>query len=74
MPFRINLYGPIRDRAHPSEIAAERPAFVTRHHESAYEPIASETEGQQTVIRGQEGDSRCGEFNAALRRGAHGNR
>jgi len=74
MGYRPNLYGTIRDRCHPSEIAAERPALATRIHENAYDPIVADVDGQQSSIRGSEEESPCAKFNDALRRGAHGDR
>lgn len=79
--------GLIRDKTYPSEIAAQRPALVTRIHcEISWR---DEREMREGTIRGDQGlelnapyeesgprqgditESRCDEFNHALRSG-HG--
>lgn len=85
--YKPRQNGLIRDKIYPSEIAAQRPAFVTRIHcEIGYQ---EEREAERGTIRGDQGfdpyppheedgpragditESRCAEFNRALRSG-HG--
>lgn len=64
MAYKPLESGNIRDKTYPSQIAAERPALVTRIQcEESGEPSES--------IRGREGDDRVAEFNRRLRAG-HG--
>lgn len=87
MAYKPNARGLIRDKAYPSEIAAQRPALATRIHcEIDYR---EEREMEKGSIRGDQGldlhghfeetgpkhgditENRVAEFNRALRSG-HG--
>lgn len=79
MAYKPNPYGMIRDKAYPSEIAAQRPICATRIHceENPHqEPDARQEslermEETEPSIRGTIRDNRVEMFNHALRSG-HG--
>ena len=71
MAYKPNPHGPVRDKTYPSQIAAERPAFVTRIH--CEEPV----EPEETLRGGEKAEhtsERVALFNRQLRGGAHGDR
>jgi hypothetical protein len=63
MAYKINPMGLIRDKAYPSEIAAERPLCATRIH------CEEENESHGSSIRGSSGESMCERFQRQLRGG-----
>jgi hypothetical protein len=81
MAYRPRPYGLVRDKAYPSEIAAQRPALATRIHCEAEtsslspdSPDHSEFEGEESPsksVRGDKSRDMCDWFNRALRSG-HG--
>ena len=66
MAYKPKAYGNIRDKIYPSQIAAERPALVTRIH-------CEEPEEPNNTLRGGEhemhGSERVERFNRQLRGG-----
>jgi hypothetical protein len=51
--YKPEQHGLIRDKIYPSEIAAQRPAFVTRIHCSV--PYDEERETREDTVRGDQG-------------------
>jgi hypothetical protein len=71
MAYKPNPHGPVRDKTYPSQIAAERPALVTRIHcEESPEPEETLRGGEKEMHT----DERVALFNRQLRGGAHGDR
>lgn len=78
MAYKPREYGLVRDKAYPSEIAAQRPALATRiqcqeteeFHPSDHPDYENESSPSRS-IRGDRNDDRCAMFNRALRAG-HG--
>jgi hypothetical protein len=78
MSYDPNPYRPVRDYAHPSQIAAQRPALATRIHCCCDDPLDG---GRASSIRGDQGEmdyesgrrefteDRVAEFNRGLRAG-----
>jgi hypothetical protein len=65
MAYKPNPNGPVRDKAYPSEIAAQRPLLAPRIHcEESPEEMDPETS-----VRGDVRDGRSAEFNRRLRSG-----
>ena len=60
----------VRDKAYPSEIAAQRPALTTRIHCTEYNDDVPEN----SLRGGDSTESRWDELRAGMRDKAHGNR
>lgn len=81
MAYESNPFGPVRDKAYPSETAAQRPALATRIHcteepetldpdlVEVRERNRLERESRDPSIRGSSADSPCERFNRELRSG-----
>ncbi len=84
MAYNPRPYGNVRDKAYPSEIAAQRPALASRiqceestyrEEEKSEEELRMEQESRERTderepsIRGSRADNRCAEFNRRLRGG-----
>ena len=80
MAYRPDSWGAVRDKAYPSEIAAQRPMMAPRIHcptESSLEepPDHGEYETDDSSsksLRGDRNDSPCEKFNRELRGGHAG--